>query len=171
MKKNTTITALLGVTQHDMATLLGVSRSQWSMYELGKRDLPLAAQQLLAAMLVYVNAPEATTNSLPPAVRQQVTKKQLERLLHENEYQQMLVAKKIDAITKKRETQLRQLRLQEYLIANDPENANTRFSFTLPNGMFAISEEESTAQLVTLQLKQQVLVFEKGLIEARLENR
>ena len=154
MKKNVTITALLGVTQRDMAVLLNVSRTQWSMYELGKRDLPLAAQQLLAAMLAYVTAPEATTTRLLPPEREQLITQQLERLLHENTFQQALVAKKIAAITHKRDTPLRQFRLQEFLIARQPEVTNpTGFSLMLSNGMHHIAEATILTQLVTLHLK------------------
>jgi transcriptional regulator with XRE-family HTH domain len=41
MKKTDTLSALLGLTQGQMALLLQVHPSQWSMYESGKRNLPL----------------------------------------------------------------------------------------------------------------------------------
>lgn len=44
MKKTATITHLLGISQQYMAMLLKVICSQWSMYELGKRDLPPRSQ-------------------------------------------------------------------------------------------------------------------------------
>ncbi len=47
MKKDHAISTYLGITQLELAMLLGVSRSQFSMFELGKRDLPLHAMQLL----------------------------------------------------------------------------------------------------------------------------
>ena len=37
--------------QEDIAMLLRVTRSQWSMFELRKRDLPIGAKLKLAEML------------------------------------------------------------------------------------------------------------------------
>jgi predicted transcriptional regulator len=59
MKKETTLTQLLGITQLDAAMLLGVTASRWSMYSSGKRDLPTRAMVLLAEMLAYVKSAEA----------------------------------------------------------------------------------------------------------------
>ena len=54
MKKDTTHSALLGLTQVQMSMLLKVHPSQWSMYESGQRDLPLKPSQILAEMLSYL---------------------------------------------------------------------------------------------------------------------
>lgn len=43
MKKNSTLRTMLGFSQMEMAELLNVNRSTYSMFELGKRDLPLAS--------------------------------------------------------------------------------------------------------------------------------
>jgi transcriptional regulator with XRE-family HTH domain len=51
MKSTTTIKNLLGLTQEEIAMVLGITRGQWSMSEIGRRDIPLAAKQLLAALL------------------------------------------------------------------------------------------------------------------------
>jgi len=58
MERKSSISSLLGVTQHEMASLLHISRSQWSMYELGKGNLPSAATLLLADLLTHVKASE-----------------------------------------------------------------------------------------------------------------
>lgn len=54
MKKIEKIRDQFGLTQNDLALLLRVTRSQLSMYELGKRDLPIAAKEQLAQMLGYL---------------------------------------------------------------------------------------------------------------------
>lgn len=51
MKKQGTISDLLGVTQLTMAMLLRVHTSQWSMYESEKRNLPETATERLAEIL------------------------------------------------------------------------------------------------------------------------
>lgn len=40
--------------QEDMAMLLQVTRSQWSMYEIGERDLPFVAQEKLVKMIAFI---------------------------------------------------------------------------------------------------------------------
>ena len=51
----------LGLKQEELAQLLQVSRSQLSLYELGKRSLPLPALEKLAFMLQLSqkNAPKS----------------------------------------------------------------------------------------------------------------
>ncbi|MDI1318402.1 helix-turn-helix domain-containing protein [Flavobacterium sp.] len=110
MKKTNPIRNLLGVSQEDMALILQVSRSQWAMYELGKRDLPTKAKLVLAEILHYVKTPEMFAKSLPQVEQQHVRKQQqLEHLLKENEYQQVLTSKKINFV----ERNMR-LRLEHY---------------------------------------------------------
>lgn len=45
------ISALLGLTQEELASILGVSRGLLSMYEIGKRNLPLEAKNKLSVLL------------------------------------------------------------------------------------------------------------------------
>ena len=53
MENDKKIRTLLGMKQEDMDMLLRVNRSQWVMYEIGKRDLPLVAQLKLTEMLAF----------------------------------------------------------------------------------------------------------------------
>ena len=44
----------IGLTQDEMALYLGVTRSQWSMYTIGKRKLPITAMEKLAELLHHL---------------------------------------------------------------------------------------------------------------------
>ena len=44
MKYEATLQQLLGLKQDDIAMILQVTRGQWSMYVLGKRNLPAKAK-------------------------------------------------------------------------------------------------------------------------------
>jgi transcriptional regulator with XRE-family HTH domain len=168
MKKEQTITAILGITQQDVAMLLGVNRSQWSMFESGKRDLPLAAKQLLAEMLTYVQAPETTAKSTIPLLAQ-ATLPQLERLLRENEYQQLLTARRIAAATKKQEAQLRVLKLAEFLSTRDHgKQAINPLPDVIARKVSCVTASPVANLLVAQQLKQEMLELEKLLLESRL---
>ena len=58
MEKESNLRSMLGLTQNEMAQILNVSRSLYSMYELGKRDLPPASKEMLAGILAYLQDPE-----------------------------------------------------------------------------------------------------------------
>ncbi len=46
-----------GMSQQDMATLLGMTREHYSMVELGKRTLPAEPVQRFAALIPLYNQP------------------------------------------------------------------------------------------------------------------
>lgn len=48
------IKKILGLTQEEMAMVLGVARGQWTMFKSGNRDLPPAAKLKLSALLQKV---------------------------------------------------------------------------------------------------------------------
>lgn len=58
MKALTAIRKQLGLTQHQLAGLLQVSRSAVNLYELGKRSLPVAAMIRLAQLEISYNQAE-----------------------------------------------------------------------------------------------------------------
>ena len=51
MKIKDEIKAVMGLTQGEMAMLLGISESQWSMYKSSQRDLPLVAKLRLFSLM------------------------------------------------------------------------------------------------------------------------
>ncbi len=115
MKKQETIKDLFGLSQIEMAMLLGVSRGQWSMFESGKRSLPTAANLLLADMLAHMQSAEAKTATDLPKSSHAQSKQQLEALLKENEYQLLMVVQKIAALEKKQEANAKALEISSYL--------------------------------------------------------
>ena len=171
MKKQTSITALLGLRQQDVAMLLQVHPSQWSMYESGKRDLPLPAKQLLAELLTHIQAPETTAKSHPIEGQQAMAQQQLlERLLRENEYQQLLIAKKIKVVTKKVEDKIKVLKLVDYMVQR-PANKRIFETLHLKEMEYKATksiETDGSAVLLQHQIKQELLVLEKLTIESKL---
>ncbi|MBS7787477.1 helix-turn-helix transcriptional regulator [Flavobacterium sp. CYK-55] len=55
MKKTVKLNKMLGLNQYDVAMLMGITRSQWSMFESGKRQLPHQATLLLSEILKHLN--------------------------------------------------------------------------------------------------------------------
>lgn len=172
MKKQNTIRTLLGVTQEDIAMLLGVSRGQWSMYEIGRRDLPLAAKQLLAELLTHLQSPETINKGLSQFIQQDPQKLQLlERLLCENKYQQLRIARKITALEKKHAAKLKTLQVVDF-ITHRPQHKSAFVAALFQSMTRKASqsfETESTVLLIQYKLRQELLVHEKLLLESKLK--
>ena len=164
MKKENPIRALLGIKQEDMAMLLRVSRSQWSMFELGKRDLPVEAKYLLVAMLKHLQEPVVVSKSLPHEAEQLAKKQaQLERLLKENEYQQLRIAKKLAAGKKKYAANLKRLQLVHFLTTHNhaKQRPNTELLQTIAKRSTNELDDMGLATLFKHELKQELLQLEK----------
>jgi hypothetical protein len=98
MKKEYAIRTLLGITQQDAALIFRISRSQWSMFESGKRDLPsLPSSYSPKCSRMYSRAKTAKTAAPEKVAAQQ---QHIERLIRENEYQQLHLARKTAEVAK-----------------------------------------------------------------------
>ena len=174
MKNTTNIRDLLGFKQHEVALLLNVSRSQWSLFELGKRDLPLAAKQLLTELLTHVQSPETAAKSLPHHAKQHYqNQRRFEYLIQENEYQQLRIAREIVTTQKKHETKTRALQVTDYLTHRTAQKGSAH-SFFLQSlatkASKALETEGTSALLIELNVKQELLILEKMMLEAKLRN-
>lgn len=168
MKKDHAISTYLGITQQEMAMLLAVSRNQFSMFELGKRDLPLPAKQLLGEMLTYIQSPEvAAKSALPDTPKASLP--QLERLQRENQYQQLLTERKIAEATKKLQAQTRLLQLSAFLSIRKGSSATAiKFPTVLARKTSKATEAPLLELIVEQQLRKELLELENLLLESRL---
>jgi transcriptional regulator with XRE-family HTH domain len=122
MSNYKSICELLGVTQEELAMLLKVSRSQLSMYELGKRDLPVRAKLKMAAILSYTQM-NKEKDGIDRFKNQEIEKRKIiEELLFLNKRKKLSLEKKLNALAKKLQTNQAAMRLVDYL---KTENNNT----------------------------------------------
>ena len=170
MKKENAFRKLLGITQDDMALLLRVSRSQWSMYELGKRDLPAPNMILLAQLLEHLNKTSLSNKALPEPKNDKNTVMLLEQLQSKNEYQQMLISKKIAAAERKYIKSVRQLQVADFLARRqtNKQEANDAFLKTIAGKASKALEEDGLAILIQYKLKQELLIHEEQLLQSNL---
>ncbi|WP_162127080.1 helix-turn-helix domain-containing protein [Flavobacterium phycosphaerae] len=93
----------LGLTQQQMASLLKVSRSNWSLFELGLRNLPPTAGLRQAEMMIYMLSPEGKAlNNLPDIQQEEETlKKMLKKKQKGNDYRQSKITRKIERAKEK----------------------------------------------------------------------
>lgn len=123
VEKDKKIRELLGLRQEDMALLLRVTRSQWAMYETGKRDLPLVAQLKLGELLAFIQEPKnATIDSFVDLKSEEAkAKKVFENLKLINKHRQILTEYKLKAIEKKYEAGVTALRFIHFLETKDQQ--------------------------------------------------
>lgn len=111
----------LGLSQEAMAQYLGITKSQISMYELGKRELPTLALVQLAAIAVFFEHNKNNFNDHKEIVENQEieTIEVLELVKKELEYQCIKEQRKLDRIQKKYNENLKLFSFVNYF-KNEP---------------------------------------------------
>ena len=166
MKNN--ISTSLGLKQKELAQLLQVSRSQLSLYELGKRSLPVHAMEKLATMLTHLQK-EAVKGENKKSI---LVEEQnfLKKLLLKNNHQQLLVERKIKALEKKQNALATSKKLIAHLLKN--ESKLKKNEFAVLKSVEVKSNNQTIANYATLllqlEIKKEVLAFEEKLLRKKL---
>lgn len=170
MKYNNNIKTLLGIKQKDIALLLQVTRSQWSMYEIGKRDLPVAAKLKLANMLAFVQKPthglKVNFEHLP--VQELQRQNFFENQMVINQHRQLIATKKLKSIEEKYNASMNALKLIAFLKTEGNKSSkdeNTLLSALELKATTAIQKNgldvQAKHQLAVLALQQEETVLTK----------
>jgi len=163
------VSTSLGLTQKELAILLRVTRTQISMFELGKRSLPLHAMQLLGELLTLSKSSGTATKDKPILKGQSSQRQeQIKVLLKENEFQLYIVAKKLAAAERKTATQLKLIRFTDYLEQRPTAKANadvTNMQFITHKSAKAF-HTDAAETVIKYQLRQELLEVEKKYLES-----
>lgn len=167
--KTKSISKLLGVTQEVLAQILGVSRSQLSLYEIGKRDLPAQSKLKLSIILEQFNAKnESSVNKTSDIASSKLVEKSIiEELLLINQKNTILVEKKIEAIRVKNES----LFATKHLIAileNINTNSDKKSIRLLKQKNNLNSNTAFLKNLLPLKIKLEVLQQEEKVLQKYL---
>ena len=167
MKNN--ISTSLGLKQQELAQLLQVSRSQLSLYELGKRSLPLPAMEKLATLLTH-SKKEAVNSESKNNIRveDQIF---LKKLVLKNNHQQLLVERKIIALEKKQNALVTSKQLVAYLLKDESNMKKSELAFLKTIETKNKDIENYAVLLLQLELKKEVLAFEEKLLQKKLQSR
>lgn len=171
MKNTTTLTSLLGLTQKQMALLLQVSRAQWSMYESGKRSLPLEARQLLAEMTGFLKFEDKSAKVQQHLMEQQeAERKDLEKQLRANEDQLYEIGKMISLIDMKYKGNLAAIGFVDYLttLTHIKQKLDGELLEVIASGAERAIRKSGLATLKALRRKQELLELEKILLGSAL---
>lgn len=172
MRKETTRSLLFGLTQENMAMILRVPRSLWSHYEGNRRDLPNNGNLWVQEMIKYMSSPKAKAlKSLDaPECQDTQTKPILEKRLSENEFQLTVVARKIEAITKKFEKYPKAVELMSFLTSPEEikKAADAQTVISIQKESIA-NYKDAKSQLTLFEIDQELLQQEKSMLEAALK--
>ncbi len=162
------VSAILGISQENLANLLQVSRSQIAMYELGKRSLPVPAMEKLATMLTLLQD-KSTKREVKKnnAVEEQNL---LKKLLLKNSHQQLIIERKIIAIEKKQKALVTSKKLIAHLLKNESKMKKNELAVLKSIEVKSKNQniENYAVLLLQLKLKKEVLVFEEKLLRKKL---
>jgi len=167
-----TIRDLLGITQQDMALLLRVSRSQLSLFELGKRSLPADAMIKLSAILSHIKNTTSETKIAVPENEIQVQKKKkcIEELLFLNKKKQIVLDKSIKSILKNQLKEEAALKLAEYL-KNTSDTFDLHLYKVIQARVSVKKDIKNKELLFKNQLNKEILLLEQKFLEDYLQNK
>ena len=169
MKNESPICSILGLTQRDAAMVMHVHTSQWSMFESGKRSLPVHAAELLATLLEAANTPSQSAKALQKSRHLDRQAKLLYSLLLENAYQLETVKREIEALIPVHEVNIRRQRVADCLYE---QSAAGKVADPLAKYV-SIKAEKALGifdkRLFKMEIKQEILLFEKQLLESKLD--
>ena len=172
MKKGNNIKSILGLTQEEVATLLGISRSQWSMYEVGQRDLPKAAKIKLVELLSCAKKVKSNSKTVAKiiATEKKETIQELEKSLHILTHQIQLVEQKITVATKIREQSFSALQFINELKHSDDFNDTNILSSMIQNRVDKQLKKYSEKYLTQLLLKKEALHYQHKSLTKKLKS-
>ncbi|MGH2667472.1 helix-turn-helix domain-containing protein [Flavobacterium sp.] len=170
MKLTTTIKNTIGLTQDEMAMLLGVTRSQWSMYEIGKRSLPLEATKQLAGILQHLQNAKATSDAIQKVTtaEQKKNREWLEQEYTSLQYKKAVLDRKIAAMETKRAEGFAALEVVDYLANHPAKIVSAHFITAIKTRAVNSLNKNTLHHLQSMHLKKDQLEMLKNTLEKKM---
>jgi len=167
MRKTTKLSKILGLTQSDVAMLMGITRSHWTMFESGQRKLPPQANLLLSAILNHL---KISDNQAFENKQQEIIQNQYKKWQPENKFKLLELEKKIEFTQRKLNSELAQQKLIDFV--ETCQNKDLPFA-PVKEYLSQRKKTATIAELTELRTKQQhqreLLEFEMKLIASKLK--
>ena len=171
MKHTATIKSLLGFSQEEIAVLLSITRSQWAMYETGKRDLPLAAKKQLVSILTHQQNLKEVSNEKQKFVTLEQIKTQewLKQEHRKTEHKKLVLDKKITTIENKRTACFAALEVVCFLETQKQQEDNTSLIKSIRVRATNTLNKNAAHHLLDLQMKKEQLEVLKNVLEQKIK--
>ena len=172
MKKNPVFKTPLLLSQEEMAVLLGVTRSQWSMYVLGQRGLPSSEVGKFADFLMLINEISSSAADQHALLLSEENERKylLSKHLKDNQRQLLKLQKELKRMEEKFQAALNTLRLVA-LLKNQTTSLKTNATFiaVLQSKASKAIQVNSRPSQEHLKIKLAVLKHEKKLLESEMK--
>lgn len=167
--KTKSISKLLGVKQETLSQIIGVSRSQLSLYEIGKRDLPTKAKLKLSVILEEFNRKSTVSKNNTTDLETTIlnSKSIIEELKLINKENQLTIEKKINTIIAKYESSIA---LQHFIsiLENLNNNSDKKSIKLLKQKINLQTDSNKLNTLLPLKIKLEVLKQEEKILQKYL---
>jgi len=159
MKIKNVLREKLGITQEDLAVLLGISRSHLALFELGKRSLPAEAKQKLAALINKSNQNQNFKKTENFALEPTQKIKVLEELLQNNQRKQYILEKKLKSLKKKLNKEETSQELIQFINEDDELFKNLKIFSKRKTSKNSSKNDELRQPLKTKRSKKDKILF------------
>lgn len=170
MKNRSNLKNILGLQQEEMALLLGIHRTLWSMYESGKRDLPLKAKQKLAVLLSFAQENKTTRNEKRIAAERKEVLQTLEKSYIELQYQLEVAQRQLQTAQKIRQQNLAALELITFLETKEDFNVTDQLCTVIRKRSEKQLQTYSEKKLTLLGLKITTLTHQMKAVASKIKN-
>lgn len=171
MKNRNRITKSLGLTQEQLAMLLGTTRSRISLFELDLRPLPEAAGRRLMEIIAISNSPDAKVDKKFTEDKEEYSGT-FEKMLRANAYEQQILARKITQLEEKQSKGVKGRELLDRLAANNNDKENPLFVFMPPeNRNEKYTRNSAQQQLREHGIRLKVLKYEEELLKEAISGK
>ncbi|NMH28719.1 helix-turn-helix domain-containing protein [Flavobacterium silvaticum] len=170
MKTHQGMRTAIGLKQKGLATLLGISRQRLSMFEAGKRDLPVHLLRMIASLADYMQQGKRT-NEDSGRLRLEQKKEQhfLESRFRENEFQRLRTAKLIKRLAERQKQDNLLQELGQFLMASDTAQKDNAVIASIRDKAEKSSGSMHFDELLELRYKMELLETERKLLQAKLK--
>lgn len=171
MKNKYNLKKIIGLTQEEAAMLFGVTIGHWSMFVIGKRDLPSESTIKLGALLQHLKEEKPLSEA-----RQKLDKVEIENLQHKLEYDYTSVkmklykvAKKISVIENIRAECFAALEVAEFIDNQEEKHPVGSLSRFIRLRAMKTLKQHDLYSLEELQLKKESLEILKTTLENKIK--
>ena len=170
MSKTKNIRTHLGITQQQLAMLLGVSRSTLSLYELGKRNLPIEAKIKLTQLLEQSQSRDLI-NKVSFDHLSKDKKLMIEKFIQNNQIGLYQLQKKLVLLQKKKIKNEAHLNLINHLKeVQNSDIKNEKYLFMpFQNEINAKASTKILLSIFKLEIKIKLLLKEQEVLKAILQ--
>ena len=171
MKHDKAIKNLLGLSQEEISMILGISRIQWAMYETGRRDIPLAAKQQLAALLSNTQqAKSVSPESIMMGEKEQKSEKEwLNREYKAIDHKQQYLERKIIAIESIRVECFAALEVVHYLESQSENEFTISLAKSIKTRATNTLNKHSSIRLLEMKLKKESFEMLKYSLKQKIK--